>query len=476
MEQTAIVQEINEAILWIEQLTILRRMVTTPVIEEMISLFHAMIDCDANKMTKYYHSLTSLLLDAPIRRVTGDIWKDYLFAELIEVPNRFSTMATTGTMDPAVKEAMGHDLQLVQDLFYLNSEQIIEWIDRMKQEYRPMEQPKTKTEQVHNDSITQLAESAWFGIASLKKPQHTEETIETKEPETMEKLLMDELQTEQWIGWLYSEPAQQVDYIADEALALLYRKFLAEDDWGMLLDDLIWFFHHYGTGIFLRYRWFVADAEKFYGIDVDETKAIKWDDLYGVDRAKEKLFANVLSFLYRSQADNTILYGAQGMGKTSLATSIMMEPEMSELRFVYLIPKDAFQIYEIVHELGKQPFHFIVFLDEWPMGEEDYQILKRAMGGRMVPRNILFFMTAEQQPTDRTMFPLQISFSDPNFEEFQQSVLDIMSRNYVSTQDREIHEQALLACKQWREESDDFSIRSASRLADRLIREHSPKR
>ncbi len=59
------------------------------------------------------------LLDQPTRRVTGDIFKDFLFSEILESSNRFSLMASAGHSDPPVLLAMEKDLRILQELFSL---------------------------------------------------------------------------------------------------------------------------------------------------------------------------------------------------------------------------------------------------------------------------------------------------------------------------------------------------------------------
>lgn len=469
----------KNVMLWIGRLTVLRHWMDTPVVAKLFALCNAIVEKDIAAATMDYHSLTAALLDAPARRVTGDIWKDYVFAELIETPNRFSSLAAAGTMDPAVKEAMDHDLRLIQELFRLNSQQILDWINQLTLEQKRKEN-QTSRESVRanrasreqENRIMNLAESAWFGVKNPKKPTVRRQPDYSYEIAPKEPLTKSELSTENWIQWGYADPAKLVHYVADEALALLYRKFLAENDWRNLTEDLVRFFGKYGSGIFLRYRWFVATDDQFYGVEPEETAQSLWDDLYGVDRAKEKLFANALSFLHRSKGDNTLLYGAEGMGKTSLIMALAQEPEMRELRLVFFAQKDAYRACEIIEQLGQQPFHFIAFLDDISMAEPDYRRLKRAFGGRMSPRNVLVWATATGKPSDSTLFPVQVPFAKPTFSDFQRAVSDMLRRQHIDMDETGLQQMVHTACEQWRDENNDCSIRSANRLADRLIREH----
>lgn len=472
-------QSAKHIMLLIGRLTILRGWMDAPVVAKLFDLCNSIAEKDAIAATMDYHSLTAALLETPTRRVTGDIWKDHVFSELIETPNRFSLLAASGSMDPAVKEAMGHDLMLVQELFALDSQQVIDWICEILEESEPVQRHAVKQleendSQKREKTILDLAQSAWLGGSKKKKEEdrQTRPAYEYKISEN-EPISIVELNTENWIQWGYAEPAQFVSYVADEALAILYRKFLTQEAWSNLVNDLIWFFRKYGTGIFLQYRWFVASDDQFYGIDTDPTTIGQWDALYGVDRAKEKLYVNALSFLHRNKGDNVLLYGAEGMGKTSLITSLTMEPEMSDLRLVFLAKKDVFELFDMIETLAKQPFHFIVLLDEILLGEQEYQQLKRVLGGRSCPENVLLWATSVQKPNDHTLFPLQIPFYQPEYSEFQQAVIDMLARERLTVDEEEIYNNIVDVCKKWHRENDDLSIRSASRLVDRLKREYS---
>ena len=469
----------KNVMLLIGRLTVLRHWMDTPVVAKLFALCNAIVENDIATATMEYHSLTAALLDVPARRVTGDIWKDYVFAELIETPNRFSSLAAAGTMDPAVKEAMDHDLRLIQELFRLNSQQILDWINQMALEQKRKEnrdgreiRQASRASSEQENRILNLAESAWFGAHPPKRQPTRRQSSYSYEMTDKEPLTKRELSTENWIQWGYAEPAELVNYIADEALAILYRKFLVENDWRNLTEDLMRFFGKYGSGMFLRYRWFIATDDQFYGAEPKETKESLWDELYGVDRAKEKLFANALSFLHRSKGDNMLLYGAEGMGKTSLVMALAQEPEMHELRLVFFAQKDAYRACEIIEQLGQQPFHFIAFLDDISMAEQDYRRLKRAFGSRMSPRNVLIWATATSKPSDSTLFPVQIPFAKPTFSDFQRAVSDMLRRQRMDMDEEGMRQMVQAACEQWRDESNDCSIRSANRLADRLIREY----
>lgn len=460
--------------LLIGRLTVLKNIAESPALDKLFSLCTAVLEQDSNAATFEYHSLTAIMLDSQARRVTGDIWKDQLFSELIESPNRFSRLAASGKMDPAVKESMEHDLRLLQELFKLNSQQIIAWIEELAKDggrktlsrAELMRRNAKETQEKERESkIVGIAQTAWFGFdlppRQVKPKKQAQYTIPGDEMLTVKKL-----DTENWIQWGYAEPAQLIEYVADEALALLYRKFLAEEDWSNLAAELEAFFNEYGCGIFLRYRFFAATDDHFYGVDPENIKSVDWDDLYGIDRAKEKLYANALRFLHTGQGENTLLYGAEGMGKSSLILSLVRE--LDDLRLVSFAQKEAADACELIQRLGEQPFKFIALLDDISMEETDYRKLKRMLATRMGPKNVLVFATSNKRPPDSTLFPLQIPFNKPDQDDFLIMIQDILRREQLTLSPDKLSQEA----ENWLAEGNGCSIRSANRLTDRLLREN----
>ena len=103
----------------LNRLTVLRTLLRTDPAARLVELCDAVAAGDGTAAAARYHSMTAALLDQPTRRVTGDIFKDFLFAEILESSNRFSLMAAAGHSDPPVMLAMEKDLRILQELFAL---------------------------------------------------------------------------------------------------------------------------------------------------------------------------------------------------------------------------------------------------------------------------------------------------------------------------------------------------------------------
>lgn len=455
----------------VTRLTLLNELKISKPVAYLVGLCDAVIFDDRTSAVECYHMLTSSLLEKTNRRVTGDIWKDFLFAFLIEKPNRFSSLSASGDIDPPVFEAMQNDLLLVQSLFELTSKQLIEWIATIRPKTPAIQRPLTQ----HDAKIANLARAAWLGgtdaaLPPEKKPEQTSNSALLQQPILPNKLsesLPEKIDFSTWIQWGYAPEEKQTTYIADEALALLYRHFLAEQNWSTLAHTLGGFFAKFGTGLFLQYRFFVALDDAFLG--VKHQPYVEWDSLLGQEKAKEHMYANVLRFLHTGEGEHTLLYGAEGMGKTSLVMALVNE--LSDIRIVSILQRDVQKAQETLKRLAGQPFKFIVFLDDISCAERDYRNLKRSFSKQILPPNVLIIATSLKKAPDSELFEKQIAFELPDLVAFSAIVQDYLrtERVYLS------HDELKEACLQCQLEEGSFSIQNARKLAQRLIRLYNNK-
>lgn len=451
------------------RLTVLRGLLRTAPVVKLCELCDAIAEGDASSATLKYHAMTSALLEQSTRRVSGDIWKDFVFSEMLESPNRFSVLAAEGHMDPPVRLSMAHDLKLMQELFNIDSPTVSQWIARLCKDNgvnilktpppKPFLPERAKPKgPSDNETISRMASSAWSGGTFIRERQKQR----TPEPQELPELPK-ELELENWAKWSYDEPGERIEYVADEGLAIIYRRFLAESDWGTLAQPLVEFHAKYGCGEFLRYRVFIAADDGLQGIS--DADAPDWDSLSGLSKQKEKIYANTLRFLHTGKGENVLLYGADGMGKSSLVLSLTKE--LPELRLILLAQRDFASSMETLRSLLGQPFRIIAFMDDLALSEREYRRLKAALTVRHGKSNALIYATSPTPPVDGSVFGLEIPFSMPDFHEFSTMVDDIVRRESPSAS----HEAVRSACVQWQGEKEDFSIRAAKRIAQNVLRQ-----
>lgn len=134
---------------------------------------------------------------------------------------------------------------------------------------------------------------------------------------------------------------------------------------------------------------------------VKRTDAIGFNALLGIDRQKTEFRANLEQFLNGKPANNILLWGSRGTGKSSLVKAALNEYRGQGLRVVEIDKDDLSDLPDIVDELRDLPQRFLVFCDDlsFEAGETVYKHLKSVLEGsiELPPENILICATSNRR-------------------------------------------------------------------------------
>ena len=134
---------------------------------------------------------------------------------------------------------------------------------------------------------------------------------------------------------------------------------------------------------------------------VRELDPIRLDGLVGVDRQKKELVRNTERFLAGRPANNVLLWGSRGTGKSSLIKALLNEYAARGLRLIEVDKDDLLYLPEIVDAIRDLPQRFIVFCDDlsFEAGERNYKALKTVLEGsiELPPRNVLIYATSNRR-------------------------------------------------------------------------------
>lgn len=123
--------------------------------------------------------------------------------------------------------------------------------------------------------------------------------------------------------------------------------------------------------------------------------------LVGIDSQKERVVANTLRFLQGKPANNAILWGARGTGKSSLIKGILNEYKGRGLRLIQVDKEDLVDLPEIVDCIRDSRYRFIVYCDDisFEAAESGYKALKSAIEGSIEqpPENVLIYATSNRR-------------------------------------------------------------------------------
>ena len=129
--------------------------------------------------------------------------------------------------------------------------------------------------------------------------------------------------------------------------------------------------------------------------------AMRLSDLKEIDPKKEKIQRNILQFVSGKPANNVLLTGARGTGKSSLVKACLNEYAASGLRLIEVDKADLTDLPDIVDVVSERPEKFIVFCDDLSFedGEPGYKALKSILDGSVAATtsNVLIFATSNRR-------------------------------------------------------------------------------
>jgi uncharacterized protein len=134
---------------------------------------------------------------------------------------------------------------------------------------------------------------------------------------------------------------------------------------------------------------------------VRHVAAIRLSDLKEIDPQKEKIQRNTLQFVQGQPANNVLLTGARGTGKSSLIKACLNEYAAQGLRLIEVDKADLVDLPDIVDVVAARPEKFVVFCDDlsFEEGEPGYKALKSILDGSVAAAtpNVLIYATSNRR-------------------------------------------------------------------------------
>ncbi|SHI56264.1 ATP-binding protein [Parasporobacterium paucivorans] len=252
------------------------------------------------------------------------------------------------------------------------------------------------------------------------------------------------------------------------------------------------FYHSHGVGILGLHKAFrlKEEATGFRVMPVNNTQTIQLDDIIGYELQKKKLTDNTRAFVEGRPANNVLLFGDSGTGKSSSVKAILNEYYPQGLRMVEVYKHEFRYLSELIEKIKDRNYRFIIYMDD--LSFEDYEIeykyLKAIIEGGIAikPDNVLIYATSNRRhlirekwsdKEERTQdlhtsdtvqeklslaarFGVSIYFGSPDKKEFERIVLELAGRHGLDT-DRE---ELLREANKWEVSHGGLSGRSAAQF------------
>ena len=200
-------------------------------------------------------------------------------------------------------------------------------------------------------------------------------------------------------------------------------------DFSQIYADRIHQINQFGYGIYSRYHVFVIRDGVI--VPVEYPDSIKLSQLSGYERERGEVIDNTLALLKGRPANNVLLYGDCGTGKSSTVKAIANEYYTQGLRLIELKKKQLHEIPAIVETISKNPLKFIIFIDDLSFTEDDddFAALKAILEGSVssTASNLAIYATSNRRHLVRETFSAREG-DEIHFNDTMQELLSLSDR------------------------------------------------
>src|SRR5690606_37691803 len=148
-------------------------------------------------------------------------------------------------------------------------------------------------------------------------------------------------------------------------------------------------------------RWRQTSSGRGYLVAVKNPHRIDLKSLQYVERQKQAIVSNTAQFVAGKEANNVLLTGARGTGKSTLIKACWQHFEDQRLKIIEVDKTDLLHLADIVDLVGERPEKFIIFCDDlsFEEGEITYKALKSVLDGSISAptANMLFYATSNRR-------------------------------------------------------------------------------
>ncbi len=166
------------------------------------------------------------------------------------------------------------------------------------------------------------------------------------------------------------------------------------------------YYRENGCGMYARYRAFIWRDQKIQPVAYPDKTRLS--DLKGYEIPRKLAMDNTLSFLQDLPANNCLLYGDRGTGKSSTVKALLNEFYPKALRVIEM-PKESLMDFPLlVDQIAAIPMKFIIFIDDLSFSKQNdtYAALKAVLEGGLAarPENTLIYATSNRRHLVRETF------------------------------------------------------------------------
>ena len=387
-----------------------------------------------------YTQLKRLLIVATDYGFNYNLWNNYLTFYLVTNENPFSiTCEKVGANDGSVNHFAKNDFRVFQNLFHFD--------------FSPIEKA------LGIDCFSQLIDYNAIGKPELMYNKNVSEKI----------------------------------------IALSAKLELAADE-NEFFDYVTEFYKDYGVGMFgLNKAFRIKENSRESGVSfvaINNMDKVMLDDLIGYEIQKKKLIDNTKAFVGGRKANNVLLFGDSGTGKSTSIKAIVNAFYPQGLRMIEIYKHQFKDLSNVIAQIKNRNYRFIIYMDDLSFEEfeTEYKFLKAVIEGGVEtkPENILIYATSNRRHliketwNDRSdikvengmhqsdtmeeklslvnRFGVTINYSKPSQKEYFNIVIELAHRQGITMSDDELRAEA----NKWELSHGGISGRTAQQFVNYL--------
>ena len=199
----------------------------------------------------------------------------------------------------------------------------------------------------------------------------------------------------------------------------IIKKLQNSRAWGECIDDLASFHRKNGSGMWAEFKGFIWEGYELQG--VISLDPIKMDNLIGYEIERQKVIDNTLTFLQGYPANNMLLYGGRGTGKSSTVKALLNEYYDKGLRIIEISKEHLATFPKVIRIIKDYPQKFILFIDDLSFedGKGAYTSLKAVLEGGLEtrPSNVVIYATSNRKHLIKESFSDRSGLSSSNVDD-----------------------------------------------------------
>ena len=283
-----------------------------------------------------------------------------------------------------------------------------------------------------------------------------------------------------------------------ERIGELSQKLANTSDADAFMREIAAFYQEFGVGNLGLHKAFRIGRGEKGQVEIrpiTNLAPVHLEDLVGYEAAKKKLVENTEAFVKGRKANNCLLFGDAGTGKSSSIKGILNQYYSQGLRMIEIYKHQIQDLNDVIAQIKNRNYKFILYMDDLSFEdfEVEYKYLKAVIEGGLEekPDNVLIYATSNRRHLIRENFDdkqgrredlhasdtvqeklslvyrfgVTIFFCAPNKKEFQNIVSVLAKRHRLEISEEEL----LLEANRWELNHGGLTGRTAQQFIDHLL-------